>query len=38
MGKRIGRDAGTGKYVPLDYARKHPGTTTTEPQGNPKKK
>jgi hypothetical protein len=38
MAGKIGRDAGTGKYVPVDYAKKHPKTTVVEPSGNPKKK
>jgi len=38
MAGKIGRDAGTGKYVPVDYAKKHPNTTVVEPRGTPKKK
>lgn len=30
-GKRVYRDAGTGRFVKKDYADKHPETTVSEP-------
>jgi len=27
---QVGRDAKDGKFVPVDYARKHPSTTVVE--------
>ena len=35
---KVHRDAGTGKFVPPDYAKKHPKTTVSDTVKNPKKK
>ncbi len=28
--RKIGRDAGTGKFIPVEEAKRHPKTTTVE--------
>jgi hypothetical protein len=33
---KVGRNAKTGQFVPLDYARKHPNTTVVETVKKPK--
>lgn len=33
----IGRDAGTGRYIPVSQARANPRTTVVEPRGTPAK-
>lgn len=38
MPRKIGRDAGTGKFIPLDIAKRRPATTTVETLPKPKKK
>jgi len=35
---KLGRDAKTGRFVPLDYAQKHPNTTVIETIKLPRKK
>lgn len=36
--KKIGRDAGSGKFIPVKQAEKHPKTTVVETLKTPKKK
>ncbi len=38
MSRKIGRDAGTGQFIPVDKAKKNPGTTVVETIKTPKKK
>lgn len=38
MSRKIGRDAGTGQFIPVDKARKNPGKTVVETLPTPKKK
>jgi len=35
---KIGRDAETGRYIPVDVAKRRPKTTVIEPRTPPKKK
>jgi hypothetical protein len=37
-GGKVGRSSITGKFVPVDYAKKHPKTTEVEKIKPPKKK
>jgi hypothetical protein len=37
-GQKIGRDAKTGQFIPVDVARRRPNTTTVETLPKPKKK
>ena len=36
--RKASRDAGTGRFVTEEYAKKHPKTTVTETMKKPKKK
>jgi hypothetical protein len=38
MPRKIGRDAGTGQFIPVAKAKKNPGTTVVETLPIPKKK
>jgi hypothetical protein len=37
-GGKVGRSSVTGKFVTVDYAKKHPNTTEVEKIKSPKKK
>ena len=36
-GPKIGRDAGTGRFIPVEEARRHPKTAVVETLPKPKK-
>lgn len=38
MARKIGRDAGSGKFIPVKDAQKHPKTAVVETIKTPKKK